>query len=225
MASEVPEDSKKPAALFASNDDDDDNSDVELTGVDMEGDDEVMATAEDQEVDAVMAEADDGAEVLAAQEEDEINEARKERMELAAAEAKGAKAAPANAQDRIQYLLAQSEVFAHFLAGSVAAAGAKKGKGSRGKSGRLTEAEEDAQLLKTAMSKRRVVRLDTQPSILASHCKMHPYQCKFQSFVFAFLHVVDHRLLTRGSDFSVEGLNWMIKLHDHGINGILADEM
>lgn len=25
--------------------------------------------------------------------------------------------------------------------------------------------------------------------------------------------------------YAVEGLNWMIKLHDHGINGILADEM
>ena len=198
MASEMPEDSKKPAAVAAANDDDDDNSDVELTGVDMEGDDdEVMGTIEDQEVDTATAVAEDGAEVLAAQEQDEINEARKERMELAAAEAKGANAAPATAQDRIQYLLAQSEVFAHFLAGSVAAVGAKKGKGSRGKSGRLTEAEEDAQLLKTALSKRRVVRLDTQPSILASHCKMHPYQCKLQPIV--FLPDVDQGLLTRGS--------------------------
>ena len=25
--------------------------------------------------------------------------------------------------------------------------------------------------------------------------------------------------------YQLEGLNWMIKLHDHGINGILADEM
>jgi hypothetical protein len=63
----------------------------------------------------------------------------------------------------------------------------------------MTEAEEDAQLLKSAQSKRRTIRLDKQPSNLASHCKMHPYQ--------------------------LEGLNWLIKLHDHGINGILADEM
>jgi SWI/SNF-related matrix-associated actin-dependent regulator of chromatin subfamily A member 5 len=26
-------------------------------------------------------------------------------------------------------------------------------------------------------------------------------------------------------DYQVQGLNWMIKLHDNGINGILADEM
>lgn len=63
----------------------------------------------------------------------------------------------------------------------------------------MTEEEEDAQLLKSAQSKRRTIRLDTQPSNLASYCKMHPYQ--------------------------LEGLNWLIKIHDHGINGILADEM
>ena len=77
--------------------------------------------------------------------------------------------------------------------------GSKKGNGNRGKKGRMTEAEEDAQMLKSAQSKRRTIRVDKQPSILASHCKMHPYQ--------------------------LEGLNWLIKLHDHGINGILADEM
>ena len=77
--------------------------------------------------------------------------------------------------------------------------GGKKGSGNRGKKGRMTEAEEDAQMLKSAQSKRRTIRLDKQPSILAPHCKMHPYQ--------------------------LEGLNWLIKLHDHGINGILADEM
>ena len=63
----------------------------------------------------------------------------------------------------------------------------------------MTEEEEDSQMLASAQSKRRVVRLDHQPKCLAPNCKMHPYQ--------------------------LEGLNWMIKLHDHGINGILADEM
>jgi hypothetical protein len=83
----------------------------------------------------------------------------------------------------------------------VAADDAKKGKkaGSRGKKNRMTEAEEDAQMLKSAQSKRRVIRLDHQPALLADHCKMHPYQ--------------------------LEGLNWLIKLHCNGINGILADEV
>lgn len=83
--------------------------------------------------------------------------------------------------------------------GSVATSGGKTKKGSRGKKGRMSEAEEDAQLMKSAQSRRRVVRVDKQPSILASHCKMHGYQ--------------------------LEGLNWLIKLHSNGINGILADEV
>jgi hypothetical protein len=185
MPSEPEEDCKKPAAVPHANDDangDDDDSDVELTGVDMDGDDDdAMAVAEDEDVDVNLSdvkETEQGVEELAAQEADEINEARKERMELAAAEAKSGQYTTADPQERLQYLMAQSEVFAHFLAGSVAA-GAKKGKGSRGKTGRLTEAEEDAQLLKTAQSKRRVVRLDKQPANLASHCKMHPYQRKY----------------------------------------------
>jgi SNF2 family DNA or RNA helicase len=63
---------------------------------------------------------------------------------------------------------------------------------------RMTEAEEDAQLLKSAESKRRIIRVDKQPSNLAI-ARCIPYQ--------------------------LEGLNWLIKLHDHGINGILADEV
>ena len=63
----------------------------------------------------------------------------------------------------------------------------------------MTEAEEDDLLMKTAQTNRKTVRLAQQPSILAPICKMHSYQ--------------------------LEGLNWLIKLHDHGINGILADEM
>lgn len=144
--------------------------------------------------------------ILAQQSMRELEEARKEHMELMVAQQKfsSKELDTANAEQRLQYLLQQSEVFAHFLAGTVAAGG-KKGKrssastGNRGKKGRMTEAEEDAQMLKSAQLKRRTVRLEQQPSSLAPHCKMHGYQ--------------------------LEGLNWLIKLHDHGINGILADEM
>jgi SWI/SNF-related matrix-associated actin-dependent regulator of chromatin subfamily A member 5 len=165
-----------------------------------------MSAEEDEANDAPLpdtASADDEDEAALAKEElEELEEARKERMELMAAEQKQlAKQIPvkATAEDRMKYIMAQSDVFAHFLAGSVAADAKKGKKGARGKKGRLTEEEEDAQLLKSAQSKRRTVRLDKQPSNLAAQCKMHPYQ--------------------------LEGLNWLIKLHDHGINGILADEM
>ena len=125
----------------------------------------------------------------------------KELQEKQKMEASSTTAAVEDPMSKFQYLIGQSEVFAHFLAGASAASAGKKKKkkGSRGKANRMTEAEEDAQLLATATSARRTVYLNAQPKILAEHCKMHKYQ--------------------------LEGLNWMIKLHDHGINGILADEV
>lgn len=197
--------------------DPEEDSDVEIEGIDQDedeyvpsdsqsgdGDDEEM---EDSENIKSRQESEKEVDEMALKEQRELEAAKRERMELIAAEQKSLAAQhavpnqeKATLQEKFQYLVSQSEVFAHFLAGSVAASGGKKRKGgNRGKKGRLTEAEEDAQLLKSAQSKRRTIRLDTQPSNLASHCKMHPYQ--------------------------LEGLNWLIKLHDHGINGILADEM
>jgi SWI/SNF-related matrix-associated actin-dependent regulator of chromatin subfamily A member 5 len=193
--------------------DDDDQSEVELEGVDMEGVDEEddgygnhdaeMDGAVTNDADAKSDEND--TEALQAEDAEELEAAKRERMELLAAEKRKAagghlEAAKAlDPRDRFEFLIAQSDVFAHFLAGSVAATGKKGKKGSRGKKGRMTEAEEDAQLLKTLESKRRTVRLEKQPGLLAPTCSMHKYQ--------------------------LEGLNWMIKLHDSGINGILADEV
>jgi hypothetical protein len=37
--------------------------------------------------------------------------------------------------------------------------------------------------------------------------------------IFTTRYVIDHR------SYQLEGLNWMIKLQENGINGILADEM
>jgi len=185
----------------------DNESDVELEGMELGG----IEDAEDEPEESPSEEENDGKKdndeedtLLAKEEEDEMEEARKERMELMDLEKKKMAKQHKEEEDahhRLEYLCAQSEVFAHFLAGSVAASGKTPANktGSRGKKGRMTEAEEDAQLLKSAQSKRRTVRLDKQPSNLSPICKMHAYQ--------------------------LEGLNWLIKLHDHGINGILADEM
>mmetsp|Transcript_13792 Transcript_13792/g.29113 ORF Transcript_13792/g.29113 Transcript_13792/m.29113 type:complete len:1161 (-) Transcript_13792:1566-5048(-) len=205
---------------------DDCDSDVEMEGMDMDEDDEQLEDddAVEEDTNVVGTKHDDVPDSKTQEEEEkeqqELEEARKERMDLMAAElkkqtgvkggdlSKGKEAGAAGDGDgnggegldsKFQYLIGQSEVFAHFLAGSIATEQKSKKKGSRGKANRLTEAEEDAQLLKTAQSGRRTVYLNQQPSILADHCKMHKYQ--------------------------LEGLNWMIKLHDHGINGILADEM
>ena len=215
---------KKPAAKDtvapAAEQEEEDNSDVEMEGMDMAGDVEKEDTGGIEEDDAnagaaaAVPESPSKALPMDAEKEHQLEEeeakemeaARTERLELIkAGQQQQDAAAPTDAASKLEYLLGQSEVFAHFMAGSVAAtttSSKKKDKGGKKKSssrGRMTEAEEDAQMLKSATSKRRLVRLETQPSILADHCEMHKYQ--------------------------IEGLNFLIHLHDNALHGILADEM
>jgi SWI/SNF-related matrix-associated actin-dependent regulator of chromatin subfamily A member 5 len=198
------EEKEKPIEM----DVDEEESDIEIEGIDQDGDYYVDngSQDEDDEIPPTFETEEQKEETnkLALEEAKELEAARKERMELLAAEQKKlaekvANQGAATLEDKFQYLVSQSDVFAHFLAGSVAAAAGKGKGGNRGKKGRLTEAEEDAQMLKSAQSERHTIRVTKQPSILAPTCKMHPYQ--------------------------LEGLNFLVKLHDHGINGILADEM
>ena len=105
------------------------------------------------------------------------------------------------------FLVQQSDIFAHFLGGTRDAAEAvaatstpKKGK-SKSKAahrGRVSEATEDKELIAGALSAAEPVRLTRQPSLIQGGT-MRQYQ--------------------------IDGLNWLIRLHDNGINGILADEM
>lgn len=198
---------RKPAAT-----EDEEGSDVEIEGLDLDDDKEADDDDEMANAEAVPGSPakeapvdDERQHQLEEEEAQEMEAARTERLELlqAAAAAEDKEEGSTKAADKLDYLLGQSEVFAHFMAGSVATEDKRQKKGGAGgKShrGRMSEAEEDAQLLKSAASKRRgVVRLEKQPSLLAEHCKMHKYQ--------------------------IEGLNFLLQLHDHGIHGILADEM
>jgi hypothetical protein len=128
----------------------DESSDVELTGVEMDGDDEEMEEDVDDAVEDNTAGPPAGAAAAAAEsggsnddermtallsaEAQEMEEAKKERAELMSAELEAAAAAAgastavaagehanqaaATPQQRLEYLIAQSEVFAHFLAGA-----------------------------------------------------------------------------------------------------------
>ena len=125
---------------------------------------------------------------------------------------KGAEAS----KDRIAYLKRQADVFSHFVkdlpqtsgggASSSSSSGGGGGGGGRRGKGRLSEKAEDEMMLQAAgaddaAAKSKAdgfTRLSKQPKCIA-HGTMRDYQ--------------------------LEGLNWLIKLHEHGINGILADEM
>ena len=133
-----------------------------------------------------------------------------------------------NAKERLAYLMKQADIFSHFIGGSrpdevkgeggsssadtaaaaaaataAAASSSSSGTGRRGK-GRLSEKAEDEMLMAAAgkdegaKAAEQGTRLTVQPKCIAFG-KMRDYQ--------------------------LEGLNWLIKLFDNGINGILADEM
>jgi SWI/SNF-related matrix-associated actin-dependent regulator of chromatin subfamily A member 5 len=109
----------------------------------------------------------------------------------------------ADAEKRLQFLMAQTEVFSHFLStgGTGAFASSKPSKSTKSKGtgrSKVSEKAEDESLLQAVQSGQTVTRLLKQPALIESG-EMRAYQ--------------------------IEGLNWMINLHDNNINGILADEM
>jgi len=99
-------------------------------------------------------------------------------------------------QSKYKMLLAETEVFAHFLAGSKSHAQAQK-KGKKARKETIDETEEDKEMVENE-EQFHGTRLTVQPSCI-----------KFGTM----------------RQYQIEGLNWMIKLFDQGINGILADEM
>ena len=82
----------------------------------------------------------------------------------------------------------------------------------------MTEEEEDAELLSDAKEAERlssITRFDQSP-----WCKFSKGKNSFNlHFPFSDVKGGDMR------DYQIRGLNWMISLHENGINGILADEM
>ncbi|XP_020227824.1 ISWI chromatin-remodeling complex ATPase CHR17 [Cajanus cajan] len=97
---------------------------------------------------------------------------------------------------RLNYLLQQTELFAHFAKGDQSSQ-KKKTKGRGRHASKVTEEEEDEEYLKEEEDGLASTRLVTQPSCIQG--KMRDYQ--------------------------LAGLNWLIRLYENGINGILADEM
>lgn len=138
--------------------------------------------------------------------------AKRLNAELAQQNAEIAKDAQWSTRQRLKYLVSKYDIFAHFISsGALAQHKLKEAAGSSlpietssGAAGgtparrRLTEREEDALLLEAdEEGHTESVHLTTQPPTIRG--SMRAYQ--------------------------IEGLNWLVRLHQHGINGILADEM
>ena len=160
---------------------------------------------------AAGASSESAAEIIAAAESswDERSRVRKKQLESLRQQEKDklGKDQRKGAKDRLAYLMRQTDVFAHFMSpdasGGSGGAAADKGAGRKGK-GRLTEKQEDDLMMQAASKEEKGksassgTRLTKQPACITGGT-MRPYQ--------------------------LEGLNWLIKLYENGINGILADEM
>uniref|UniRef100_A0A7S4BGX6 Uncharacterized protein n=1 Tax=Chrysotila carterae TaxID=13221 RepID=A0A7S4BGX6_CHRCT len=138
----------------------------------------------------------------AAEEKTWAQRAAERKAQLAALQAQLAKeqaeldrSHAAGARERLAYLMRQTDVFAHFI--NPVGGGEAAARGGRRK-GRMSERQEDELMVEAAQKDSSSTRLTKQPSSIAGGT-MRAYQ--------------------------LEGLNWMIKLYEHGINGILADEM
>eukprot|EP00941_MAST-03F_sp_MAST-3F-sp1_P003226 g3226.t1 len=127
---------------------------------------------------------------------------------------------------RLKFLMGQSSLFAHFMNAAAAEPGTpgeqvgsltlsppshksprksrnplsprNSPRGTPSRRERMQEEDEDQQLLAESLSDRTTTRLQVQPALVVGG-KMRGYQ--------------------------LEGLNWLIQLHESGMNGILADEM
>ncbi|CAG0902990.1 unnamed protein product [Cyprideis torosa] len=102
---------------------------------------------------------------------------------------------------RLDYLLKQTEIFAHFM-NSGATGKQKRGQRSSDFGDhrhRMTEQEEDEELLEESKKGAPATIVFEESPGFIKNGKMRDYQ--------------------------VRGLNWMISLYENGINGILADEM
>lgn len=105
------------------------------------------------------------------------------------------------AKRRLEFLLQQSNIFTHFgrVKEDTAKYGIKTAAAVKTSGGsRRQEVEEDEEQELEEADEHAATYLTTQPSTLG-HGQMRDYQ--------------------------LEGLNWMIRLQENGVNGILADEM
>lgn len=133
-----------------------------------------------------------------------------DRLHEAERQARGGDDAPEDTiESRLQLLMRQLDVYAGAMHGEAGAGGGGAARADddenatgRRKAGRMTEKQEDALLLQTAEDAASAThapgtRLTVQPKSVTG--QMRAYQ--------------------------LEGLNWLVRLFDNGVNGILADEM
>lgn len=139
-------------------------------------------------------------------EQKEIQERRLAKLkELREEQAKRlAASSDTNGDKKLDFLMQQAEVFTHFMGAGADKGSPLKGKGPAaaakgGKRGRhaVSAEQEDQELVEEAMAQTTGGKVLAQPRNITATLR----------------------------EYQMEGLNWMVNLHDNNISGILADEM
>ncbi|GAB6033284.1 SWI/SNF- matrix-associated actin-dependent regulator of chromatin sub A member 5 [Chamberlinius hualienensis] len=120
---------------------------------------------------------------------------------------------------RFDYLLEQTEIFAHFMNTSNAAKGAGSPIKIRPGRPKLKKNDEKAKLSAVGDHRHRKTEQEEDEELMSESNKIATKSCiRFEA---SPTYVKGGEL----RDYQVRGLNWMISLYENGINGILADEM
>lgn len=122
--------------------------------------------------------------------------------------------------NRFNFLLQQTELFAHFMATGAAAGGGGPTSPLKMKPGRprIKKMDEKSKLVAAGDHRHRRTEQEEDEELLSESRKSTNVLIRFEASP-SFVKSGEMR------DYQVRGLNWMISLYENGINGILADEM
>lgn len=115
---------------------------------------------------------------------------------------------------RFDYLLKQTEIFAHFMQPENKPAG----KAKPGRKPKTKQEEKEKQKIECNDHRHRKTEQEEDEELLSAETGKKQLLIRFEE---------SPKYITGGEmrDYQVRGLNWMISLFENGINGILADEM
>ncbi|KAK3611417.1 hypothetical protein CHS0354_034864 [Potamilus streckersoni] len=121
--------------------------------------------------------------------------------------------------NRFEFLLKQTELFAHFMSTGNSGGGKTPVSPLKMKPGRpKAKKDEKTKLVEIGDHRHRRTEQEEDEELLSESRKLTNIVTRFEESP-SFIKGGEMR------DYQVRGLNWMISLYENGINGILADEM
>ncbi|XP_050533730.1 chromatin-remodeling complex ATPase chain Iswi-like [Daktulosphaira vitifoliae] len=119
---------------------------------------------------------------------------------------------------RFDYLLKQTEIFAHFMTTNLKKDSNTTGPGGTPKKAKGRPRKPKAEIGDSTDHRHRQTEQEEDEELLKESLAADKYITQFEESPY---YIKNGEL----RDYQIRGLNWMISLYENGINGILADEM